>query len=349
VLCAAASLHIYVPEFFVKVIPCKAVRRSFCNVDLRGGVGVRLFPFIPTSMKRILICIIRAVPKALAIEGAASLILFAFSSFYFNGGAVSYGEASESLLMLFFVIWLIFFIQQLSCYHKSFFHKYDDHIIGKAFTGLNKKSFLFEKGLECFAQKKFRIALEIFTDLDNANYPRTEREKGVLSFYRGRCYDILQAYPNALICYEKAAETEFYYDGLPLLIARASFENGETQRAVEIYTGLLEADRENVYERIIRTSLGHIYLKIGENETALKWFQDAIDRHENYAEALAGAAIAQVALHNFEEGDKLYRLALINNIDNSEGFTRYYKEIQAAALLESNYTIAENSQSVEEL
>ncbi|MCM1006583.1 MAG: tetratricopeptide repeat protein [Ruminococcus flavefaciens] len=301
---------------------------------------MRFFPFIPTSVKRILICIIRAVPKAFAIEGAAALLLFIFSSFYFNGGAVSYSEASESLIMIFFVIWLIFFIEQLRRYSSNFFHRYDDELIGKAFTGLNRKSLLFEKGLECFAQKEFRIALEIFTDLEDEKYRKTQQEYGVISFYRGRCYDILQAYPNALMCYEKAIENNFYYDGLPLLIARANFENGETQRAVDMYQELLDSERENRYERIVRTSLGHIYLKTGDSETALKWFQDAIDRHENYAEALAGAAIAQVNLHNFEEGDKLYRLALINNIENSENFTNYYKEIQAAALLESDYTIA---------
>ena len=301
---------------------------------------MRFFPFIPTSVKRILICIIRAVPKAFAIEGAAALLLFIFSSFYFNGGTVSYSEASESLIMIFFVIWLIFFIEQLRRYSSNFFHRYDDELIGKAFTGLNRKSLLFEKGLERFAQKEFRVALEIFTDLEDEKYHKTQQEYGVISFYRGRCYDILQAYPNALMCYEKAAENNFYYDGLPLLIARANFENGETQRAVDMYQKLLDSERENRYERIVRTSLGHIYLKTGDSETALKWFQDAINRHENYAEALAGAAIAQVNLHNFEEGDKLYRLALINNIENSENFTNYYKEIQAAALLESDYTIA---------
>lgn len=307
---------------------------------------MRLFSFIPTSIKRILICVTKAIPKALTLETPVMFLASVFSFFGIKDGSLTYAEILKILMLLFLIMWAICSIAQLSWYRKSFFHKYEDHVIGKAFTGLNKKSFLFEKGLECFAQKEFRDALEIFTDLDNANYPGTEREEGVLSFYRGRCYDILQAYPNALICYEKAAETEFIYDGLPLLIARASFENGETQRAVDIYTGLLEADHENEYERIIRTSLGHVYLKIGENETALKWFQDAIDRHENYAEALAGAAIAQTVLHNFEEGEKLYRLALINNLDNSEAFTRYYKEIQAAALLESNYTIAENSQLI---
>lgn len=324
VLCAAASLHIYVPEFFVK----------------EWRVIMKFLPFLPVSAKRVLICIVRAVPKALALEAAASFILFTFAFFYFSGGEVAYSELLGLSVFLFFVMLVICYIGQLRHYSSNFFHRYDDELIGKAFTELNRKSVLFEKGLELFHHNDFRLALEIFTDLEDEKYSKTQQEQGVVSFYRGRCYDIMGAFPNALICYEKAVENNFRHDIMPLLIARASFENGETQRAVDIYKGLLDSERENRYERIVRTSLGHIYLKTGDSETALKWFQDAIDRHENYAEALAGAAIAQVTLHNFEEGDKLYRLALINNIENSENFTNYYKEIQAAALLESNYTIA---------
>lgn len=301
---------------------------------------MKFLPFLPVSAKRVLICMKRAFPKALALETA--VMLFNSVTFYFSDkdGSISYILMLKWLIILFFFCWIFSSAAQLSWYYKNFFHRYDDELIGKAFTGLNRKSALFEKGLELFHHNDFRLALEIFTDLEDEKYSKTQQEQGVVSFYRGRCYDIMGIFPNALICYEKAVENNFYYDGIPLLIARASFENGETQRAVDIYKGLLDSERENQYERIVRTSLGHIYLKIGDSETALKWFQDAIDRHENYAEALAGAAIAQVSLHNFEEGDKLYRLALINNIENSENFTNYYKEIQAAALLESDYTIA---------
>lgn len=324
VLCAAASLHIYVPEFFVK----------------EWRVIMKFLPFLPVSAKRVLICIKRALPKALSLETA--VMLFNSVTFYLSDkdGSISYLLMLKWLVILFFICWIFAAVVQLSRYYKNFFHRYDDEIIGKAFTGLNRKSAIFEKGLELFHNNDFRLALEIFTDLDDEKYLKTQQEQGVVSFYRGRCYDIMGAFPNALMCYEKAVENNFRHDIMPLLIAKTSFENGDTQRAVDIYKGLLDSERENRYERIVRTSLGHIYLKTGDSETALKWFQDAIDRHENYAEALAGAAIAQTTLHNFEEGDKLYRLALINNIENSENFTNYYKEIQAAALLESDYTIA---------
>ena len=71
-----------------------------------------------------------------------------------------------------------------------------------------------------------------------------------------------------------------------------------------------------------------------EVDAALKWFNEAIERREQYASALGGAAIAQTMLHNLEEGESLYRQALLNHIDDSISFTRYYKEVQAAVMLE---------------
>ena len=41
-------------------------------------------------------------------------------------------------------------------------------------------------------------------------------------------------------------------------------------------------------------------------------------------------------LHNFKEGEELYRAALLNNISDPVSYSNYYKEIQAAALLEKH-------------
>ena len=52
--------------------------------------------------------------------------------------------------------------------------------------------------------------------------------------------------------------------------------------------------------------------------------------------ALGGAAIAQNMLHNFKEGEELYRAAMLNNIEDPKTYSNYYKEIQAAVLLETH-------------
>ena len=72
-----------------------------------------------------------------------------------------------------------------------------------------------------------------------------------------------------------------------------------------------------------------------ENKLALKWFSEAVERHEDYGNALGGCAIAYTLLHDFEKGEDFYRKAILNHVPDSQGFTSYYKEIQAASLLEN--------------
>lgn len=212
-------------------------------------------------------------------------------------------------------------------------HKYDSDIIGNNFTGLGRNSRTFRKGLKALHEADFRTALEIFTDLETNATGLSESEEGVLAFYRGRCYHILGAYPNAVMCYEKADDKGFALPIMPLFTARCLSENGRTDSAMHIYKTILGSDNE--YSSLVRTEIGNMYLKLNDGETALKWFQEAIDNRENYAAALGGAAIANVLLRNFKEGEKLYQSALLNHIEDSVSYTRYYKEIQAAVLLET--------------
>ena len=86
----------------------------------------------------------------------------------------------------------------------------------------------------------------------------------------------------------------------------------------------------------MRVEIGRMYIKLNDGENALKWFNEAIDRRECYANALGGAAIAYTLLRNFDKGEELYRMALLNNIDDPTGYSGYYKEIQAAVLLEAH-------------
>lgn len=285
--------------------------------------------------KRVLLCLIRSLPKALAVMSFFIIGIVAYYGFYMGEESIPLFEVSVTMIGTFFIAWLVFLAAELvKHYSKNMFHRYDEDIIGKAFTGLNKKSRLFESGLELFHKGHFRSALEVFTDAGDGRFALSQEEKGVLEFFRGRCYNILGTYPNAVICYDNAAAEGFSIPVLPLFTARCCIGNGDVERAKQIYSGLLDTDYEHC--DIIRTEFGKLYLKLNDGQNALKWFQEAIDRHENYADALGGAAIAQNMLHNFKAGEELYRAALLNNISDSVNYTNYYKEIQAAALLESH-------------
>lgn len=285
--------------------------------------------------KRVLLCLMRSMPKALAAMSLFMMSMAAYYALMTEDESIPLTETTVTMAGVFLAAWLVFLSAELIKYsYDNAFHRYDEDIIGKAFTGLNKKSLMFENGLELFHKGHFRNALEFFTDAGDGRFVLSQEEKGVLEFYRGRCYNILGVYPNAVICYDNAADAGFSISVLPLFTARCCIGNGDVERAKQIYSGLLDTDYE--HGDIIRTEFGKLYLKLNDGKNALKWFQEAIDRHENYADALGGAAIAQNMLHHFKEGEELYRAALLNNISDPVNYSNYYKEIQAATLLETH-------------
>ena len=291
------------------------------------------FSMIARRTRRVFLCVFRSIPKALAISALTVIIYAVYQLISNNDESISYSD----LLMLASIgasIGLIIFAgEDIVKYKTNMFHLFDDEIIGTAFTGLNQRSATFGKGVELFHKGNFRNALEIFTDLGKNDNKLSVEEQSVNEFYRGRCYHILEACPNAVICYENALEKGFYIPELPIFIARCHAQNGYTEKAKQLYEELLTREDYQYSDRI-RCEIGDMYLKLNEGQTALKWFEEAIQRHESYASALGGAAIAQIMLHNLKEGEALYRQALLNNIEDSIGFTRYYKEIQAAVMLE---------------
>ncbi len=284
--------------------------------------------------RRVLLCFWRSIPIALAASFVFSMAVFAMLMLT-GDKDTTFSDVMTSMFTTFLLYWTGISFYKIAHLKRSIFHQFDGEIIGNAFTGINRKSRIFEKGLELFHSGDFRSALEVFTDLGNEEKNMSKEEKGVNEFNRGRCYHILDACPNAVICYENALEKGFYIPELPIFVARCHAQNGYTEKAQQLYEELLNRN-DYQYSNRIRCEIGDMYLKLNKGETALKWFEEAIERHESYASALGGAAIAQTMLHNLKEGEALYRQALLNNIEDSMGFTRYYKEIQAAVMLEHN-------------
>ncbi len=54
---------------------------------------------------------------------------------------------------------------------------------------------------------------------------------------------------------------------------------------------------------------------------------EAVKLHENYADALGGAAIANLLLHNYPEAEEYYHMAVLNQIRDTEKFKKYYNEV----------------------
>lgn len=214
------------------------------------------------------------------------------------------------------------------------FHKYDQDIIGRDFVGISRKCRAFSHALDLHFNRRINAALDEFKQLEAVYADKlTDSEKALVSFYIGRCYDQLRYYPNALICYGRAAELGFANRILPFLQARCTGANGDTDEAIRLYNEVLE-DEKSPFRNLVYNDIGRMYLDRNEAEEALKWYTRAIAKRHSFAEALGGAAIAEVMLGEINEGERLYREALINHIKDPKGFTEYYRRILAAVMLE---------------
>ena len=277
--------------------------------------------------KRVLLCIKRSLPRAAAFVPLSAAVFLIYQAFRDKGGSIRYTEALYLMICCFLICMIAFTLEETAKYKGRLYHLYDEELIGDAFTGLGSSSIMFEQALDLFEKNNFRMALEAFTDISGGKYKLSKKETAVLEFYRGRCYHILNIFPNAIMCYEKAEENGFYIPELPIFEARCHVGNGNYEKAEYLYKELMTKDYR--YRDRIRCELGNMYLKMNDGRTALKWFGESIEKHENYASAVGGAAIAQAMLGNTEKSAELYKLAILNNIDNADDFKHYYRGIIA--------------------
>ena len=201
------------------------------------------------------------------------------------------------------------------------FHKYDPELIGDNFIGFNRKCRMFKKNIELLFSHRVSYALNGFKNMEEEFEENMDTgEKSVLNFYIARCYDLMGFYPNAAKYYESSKNFGFRNKVIDFLSARCAGSMGDIENALSLYNDVMYDQSTPVYQ-YVRTDIGKMYIKQDDAENALKWYQEAMDRHENYADAVAGAAIANLMLHNFDEAEKLYRKALLNRINI--GFIQY--------------------------
>ncbi|HRU96838.1 MAG TPA: tetratricopeptide repeat protein [Ruminococcus sp.] len=257
----------------------------------------------------------------------------------FYGCAVAYALLENAGEILPFLGMLVFcnvvsVIGALVTIIRKGYHKYDQDIIGNAFVGFSKKCRLFHRSVSDLFERRVNHALNGFKELE-ANYTDSMRqdECAILDFYLGRCYDIMDYSPNASMYYTKAKAKGFRNDILMLLHARCFAAMGDTDEAVKLYDSIL-SDDSNYFRKYVRTDMGRMYLKLNDGKKALKYFDEAINNRECYADALGGAAIAHLMLHEMDKGEELHRTALLNGIRDSKGYITYYHEIKSAVLEE---------------
>jgi tetratricopeptide (TPR) repeat protein len=200
--------------------------------------------------------------------------------------------------------------------------EFESRLIGNTFSGIGTKAKLFRRACDHMHFGDLSDALEVFNTLKNKNL--TKREKAVLSFFLGKCYEVMGYPTNAVNYYRQSLEEDIGLDEVYLITARAFTVNGDFTEAEEVYDDLLSRDSklENIY-----TDLGMVYIKANQPDKALETFSKSLRLHHNYSFALGGCALAYLLKSDTENAKFFYSQAIINNIDDLDGFTEYYCNI----------------------
>lgn len=193
----------------------------------------------------------------------------------------------------------------------------------------------------CFSGKKASLICESVIDMEMLSYSEaleklkeieadkdlSDMQKAVLSYYMGRCYQLMGYPSNAVKCFRCSVENGFDPEDVYFLEARCLVQNGCFDEAVEIYDLLMAkgCDLDFIY-----TDIGLAYLKKGDGNSALEYFERSLKEKKNYAFALGGCSLAYLQLKDLEKSMDFYRKALNCNMTDIYGFKVFYCNIAEA-------------------
>lgn len=272
----------------------------------------------------------------LAVQaGLPSLLIYGIllGSFVLRGTPQNGDIQPIIYLRLLIVCYLIVFVVTCVLHYKDMIHailRADEHLIGKNFGGFRKQDKLFCTGMEAYAADRPREALEYFLAVQN-DFELTEAESGVLAFYLGRCYQMLDCPANAVSYYQSARAKGFSEPFAKLFEARSYAECGDFANSLAHFQDLLANDPPAEFY-FLYTDIGYLYIKQNQPEQAEEWFRKSIEQKQNYAFALGGMAIAALQKGNFAEAQDYHYKALINHLENAVGFRKYYEETKRLML-----------------
>jgi tetratricopeptide (TPR) repeat protein len=255
-----------------------------------------------------------AMSPATLIYIIAVLILYLITTLFFDV-SLTYCLILEAAIILFSIVASLVELREDS-------PDFESRLIGNAFKGAGGNAKTFRRALTQLRSGDLAGALDLFNELKNAKL--TGRERSVLCFYLGRCYEVMGYPTNAAKFYREALENGIGIDEVYLIAARAYTSNGSFTEAEELYGSLLTRGTklENIY-----TDLGMVYIKANNPDKALETFSKALKLHHNYSFALGGCALAYLLKSDTVNARFFFSQAIINNIDDSEGFSEYYYSV----------------------
>lgn len=235
-------------------------------------------------------------------------------------------------LRLLLTCYLTAFVTTCVLNYRAMIHsslRTDEHLIGKTFGGFRRQDKLFCEGMDAYAANRPRTALEIFLDVQK--FELSPQETGVLSFYIGRCYQLLGCPSNAVSYYRTARENGFSEPFSMLFEARSCSESGDFDRSLELFQTLLEHDPPKEFY-FLYTDIGYLFIRQKKPDEAEKWFRLSMEKQQNYAFALSGLAIASLQKGDFPAAQDYHYKALVNRMEDAASFRKYYQDTKQLML-----------------
>lgn len=277
----------------------------------------------------------RQILKIAFHAGLPAIIIFGIllGSFVVRGTPHDAEFTPLIYLKLLFSCYATAFVTSCIVDYRALIHaaaRHDAHLIGHHFSGFRTVDKLFCAGMEEYAADHIRQALDCFLEVQ-ADFTLTAGETGVLCFYLGRCYQILQCPSNAITYYQKARENGFSKPFSMLFEARSCTESGDFENAFRLFQALIDNDPPKEFY-FLYTDVGYLFLRQKKPEEAEAWFQRSIELKQNYAFALSGMAIAALQKGDFPAAQDYHYKALINRLENAANFRKYFAETKKLML-----------------
>ena len=203
-------------------------------------------------------------------------------------------------------------------------------ILRGSFKGFSEKSKLFSEGMEYLRLGNLPDGIACFKESMKCENC-TEREKAVASFYIGVTYQQMGYSTNASIFLRDALDLGLDDEtcAADILLARCYAENGSYQKAVDIYEKLIsiDKDRGNRNFDYLFTDYGMCRLSMQDYDGAFKLFYRSVCDARNFSFALGGCSLAALGMKNIDLSREYYARALAANLRDVIGFKQYYCKI----------------------
>ncbi len=208
-------------------------------------------------------------------------------------------------------------------YFSTPYSEHDKSIIGHCFSGFDRASLLFRRGMRCLADNSLADSLRMLLGVDE--YRLNTKEKAILYFYTGVCYRNMGYPTNAAAYFIRSGENGLDIPDVRLNALRCYCRAGSIHDAENIFTEMCSDNLDRDYFNFLYTEMGMMFVRADDPDEAVKYFEKSIELDMDKASATGGLAVASLLKGDLDSGMRYFRKALIANIPDRKGFLEFFR------------------------